>query len=425
MKCYSLGPGGWRRRSRRHAPPAGERPQAARLAELRPHLTLVARALSGEPLAIQDAEQAGGFIGEVLYLPQHISVATTLAENVNAYLYRVAYTVTSRQLGLTLAADESQAPDFQAFCTLLAVPATLQALEATLPMTRSLREQLFPLYLGARPPWPALETTAACLEALTQALLGRPLPAPATTPGWTWLRQSLTVASAGWSAAQAQTLWTALQRCVRRTSAAGVSPVALWGQLLPSRNGRSLPPGQDGSSTPASFPTGTELPGKPKEHVRRVELDQRDIANDVLIHTFDKSDTAEEFQGVTRTPDGADELAQHAEALQELDLRDVVRSPTRTQSIYKTELLFDSDIGDLADAGPPSAPAYVYDEWDGKARRYKPRWCTVYVSRPPAPAATRCSSRCRHSAQAHAHYPRPPLAAGQDPLHAGAEKPPA
>ena len=174
---------------------------------------------------------------------------------------------------------------------------------------------------------------------------------------------------------------------------------------------------------PVAFPTGTELPGKPK-HVRRVELDQRDIANDVLIHTFDKSETAEEFQGVTRTPDGADELAEHAEALQELDLRDVVRSPTRTQSIYKTALLFDSDIGDLADTDLPSAPAYVYDEWDGKARQYKSRWCTVYVSRPPAPAAHAAAYRCA-ILHKHTHYPRPPLAAGQDPLHAGAEKPPA
>ena len=90
------------------------------------------------------------------------------------------------------------------------------------------------------------------------------------------------MSSEGWSEAQAQTLWTALQRCVRRTSDAGVPPVTLRGQLLPSRNGRSLPLSQDGSSMPVAFPTGTELPGKPKEHVRRVELDQRDIANDVL-----------------------------------------------------------------------------------------------------------------------------------------------
>ena len=195
----------WRvtRALRRNAPYTAQCPHAAQLAELRPHLTLVARALSGEPLEIQDAEHTGGFVGEVLYLPQRISIAATLAENVDAYLYRVAYTVTSRQLGLTLAADALQAPDFQIFYTLLAVPATLQALEATLPMTHSIREQLFPLYLGARPPWPALDTTAACLEALTQTLLGRPWPVPATTPGWVWLRQSLTAAVEGCSAVQA------------------------------------------------------------------------------------------------------------------------------------------------------------------------------------------------------------------------------
>ena len=132
-----------------------------------------------------------------------------------------------------------------------------------------------------------------------------------------------------------------------------------------------------------------------------MELDQRDIANDVLIHTFDKSETAEEFQGVTRTPDGADELAEHAEALQELDLRDVVRSPTRTQSIYKTALLFDSDIGDLADTDLPSAPAYVYDEWDGKA---SVQVTLVYGLRQPPSSSgiTRCGSRCGHPAQAHA-----------------------
>jgi Mg-chelatase subunit ChlD len=370
------------RRDQKHAV---QRTHAASLAELRPHLTLVARALSGAPLEIQEAEHVGGFVGEVLYLPRCISTAMTPAENAQAYLYRVAYTVISRQLGLTLA-DAPQEPAFQLLYTLLAVPPTLGALEATLPMTCALRAQFFPLLLRERPPWPRLDTAAACLEALTQLLLGGPLPTPEATPEWTWLRQCLAVASQGCNAAQAQALWTALQRCVRHTSAVGVPPVALWGQLLPaSRNGRSLTPGQDNAFTPAAFPTGTELPGKPKEHIRRVELEQRDIDNDVLIHTFDKIDTAEEFQGITRTPDGADELVQHAEALAELDLRDVVRSPTRTQSIYKVDLTLDGDIGDLEDANPPPAAAYVYDEWDGRARQYKPRWCTVYVSRPPPP----------------------------------------
>ena len=39
--------------------------------------------------------------------------------------------------------------------------------------------------------------------------------------------------------------------------------------------------------------------GKAKEQVRRVELNQQDIDNDVLVHTFEKIETAEEFCGVT------------------------------------------------------------------------------------------------------------------------------
>jgi nitric oxide reductase NorD protein len=130
---------------------------------------------------------------------------------------------------------------------------------------------------------------------------------------------------------------------------------------------------------------GTELPGKPKERVRHVTLDQRDMDQDVLMHPFEKIETAEEFCGVTRTPDGADELVQHAEALDELDLRDVVRSATPTQSIYKTDLMLDVDVGDVDATHPPPTTAFVYDEWDGKARQYKPAWCTVYASHPSAP----------------------------------------
>ena len=131
---------------------------AARLAELRPHLTLVARALSGEPLEIRDAEHAGGFVGEVLYLPRRISIATTLAENVNAYLYRVAYTVTSRQLGLTLAADDAQTRLFRssAPCWPSRNAAGLRSNLTNDPLPTGAIISPAP---GSRPPLPALETT--------------------------------------------------------------------------------------------------------------------------------------------------------------------------------------------------------------------------------------------------------------------------
>ena len=108
---------------------------------------------------------------------------------------------------------------FSGLCTLLC-PGNAACLRNDLANDSLLTAAIISPAPGRSPALAGLETTTACLEALTQALLGRPLPTSAATPGWTWLRQSLTVSSEGWSGAQAQTLWTALQHCcVRRTSA--------------------------------------------------------------------------------------------------------------------------------------------------------------------------------------------------------------
>ena len=65
------------KRGRRHAAAEPERQRAARLADLKTSLTLVARALSGEALDIQEAEHVGGYAGQVIYLPRAIHLAPT------------------------------------------------------------------------------------------------------------------------------------------------------------------------------------------------------------------------------------------------------------------------------------------------------------------------------------------------------------
>jgi len=361
------------------------------LADLRAHLTLVARALSGAPLDIQEAEHAGGFAGDVLYLPRTMSFAEDPEANALAYLYRVAYTVTSRQLGWALSAEQTQTVELTTLSTLLAVPPTLAALEAELSMTRELRQRFFPLVLRDRPPCLTLHTPAALLEACTQVLLGRDLEVwrdqeREYKAGWEWLQRSVTVARQGHDSVAARSLYTSLLRSAVQKDAAPVAPVMLWGQLMPvPQRQTSQAPGDAVPQT--SLPTGTEQRGKAKEQVRRIELNQQDIENDVLVHTFEKVETAEEFCGVTRTPDGADELALHAEALDALDLRDVVRSHTQTRSIYRADVTMDMAVGDV-EVAETSDTRFVYDEWDGKARRYKHAWCRVSVTRPARLAAS-------------------------------------
>lgn len=377
----------WRlRRGRRYAAAEPERQRAANLADLKTPLTLVARALSGEALDIQEAEHVGGYAGDVIYLPRAVRLAPTPGDNARVYLYRVAYAVTSRRLGFTLPAGAALPADFRAFCTLVAVPPTRQALEAAMPASQVLRQELSALLLRDRPVPEHLDAIGGRLEALRQALLGREADVPAPLSALLW---RIVTAAESWDDTALPDLWRqfrhGVQRASRRVPAA---PLVLWGQLMPFRaESRPVSPGRPlQRHSASSFPSGTELPGKPKEDVRRVILDQKDIDNDTLIHTFEKIETAEEFSGVTRTPDGADELAHHADALDELDMREVVRTNTPTYSVYRADLRFDDDTGDLESAEPQSGVAFAYDEWDGRAQRYRPAWCTVHVGQPTIPA---------------------------------------
>ena len=372
------------KRGRRHAAAEPERQREARLADLKTSLTLVARALSGEALEIQEAEHVGGYAGEVIYLPRTIHLAPAPDDNARVYLYRVAYAVVSRRLGFTL--PPGLPADFRIFRTLVAVPPTRRAFESAMPASQVLHHTFGSLLLRQRPLPATMDTMDARLEALTLALLGREPDAPKPLSG---LLRSIVTAARPWDESALHDLWRQFRHGVRRVARrAPAPPLILWGQLMPFRaEPRPAAPGSPQQRLAASsFPSGTELPGKPKEDVRRVVLDHKDIENDTLIHTFEKIETAEEFSGVTRTPDGADELAHHTEALDELDMREVVRTNTPTHSVYKADLRLGDDTGDLESAESQPGTAFAYDEWDGRAQRYRPAWCTVYVNQPTAPA---------------------------------------
>ena len=152
------------KRGRRHAAAEPERQREARLADLKTSLTLVARALSGEALEVQEAQHVGGYAGEFIYLPRTIHLAPTPDDNARVYLYRVAYAVTSRRLAFTV--PSSLPADFRTFHTLVAVPPTRRALESALPASQALHQEFSTLLLQDRPSPATMDTTAARLEAL-------------------------------------------------------------------------------------------------------------------------------------------------------------------------------------------------------------------------------------------------------------------
>lgn len=80
------------------------------LAAIKPRLTIMARALTGNPIEIFPAEREGGYKNNNFFLPISFSEFPTLEENLTFYHFRVLYLSVQHRLNFNWTADEAE-PD--------------------------------------------------------------------------------------------------------------------------------------------------------------------------------------------------------------------------------------------------------------------------------------------------------------------------
>ncbi len=147
-----------------------------------------------------------------------------------------------------------------------------------------------------------------------------------------------------------------------------------------------------------ALPGGTELQKKSVTQVERVKEPDQNLSENPLVHSFEKVHTLEEYKGGSKRIDGDDELAAHQKALDELDLRQVVRSHQRAKSLYRADVLIDGASGELGDDDEGPAEA-LYDEWDESKHQWKRQWCRLTTRVVPVTesADETCGSSARSS----------------------------
>jgi nitric oxide reductase activation protein len=144
-------------------------------------------------------------------------------------------------------------------------------------------------------------------------------------------------------------------------------------------------PEDQGSAGAEAGASGREARAPRLGDLRRRLLTQDPDGENPIIHTFEKVETLEAHAGGRRLADGADELDEHAEALEEVELRELVRGGPEAQAILRAELDLAASIPDVESVAPGER-GLSYDEWDQRLRAYRRGWCTVYPSPVPATA---------------------------------------
>lgn len=126
----------------------------------------------------------------------------------------------------------------------------------------------------------------------------------------------------------------------------------------------------------------TVLISKAVENIIALEVDRKQQEDYVLTHNFEKVETADEHSGVWRDFDGDDELENHQNALDELNMKFVVRVDDPVHSIYHTEFTENTNISESATSNNTDFH-FLYDEWDCWKSEYKKDFCRVYLVNQP------------------------------------------
>ena len=286
------------------------------LTSIKPRLTILARALTGNPIEIFPAEREGGYKNNNFFLPISFAELSTKEDNLTFYLFRILYLSVQQRLNLNWTLEEQDQP--------LAL-SQLKAFETSDDVLAILFEE-FSIDKKFH-----TETKQHFIQKGNEKI----------APDFSWMYGK----------------WMQNEKEVKSDSV--------------------LENFSDKAKTANENKPLTTLKSKAVEEVVTVELDKKQQEDYVLLHNFEKAETAEEFNGTWRDFDGSDELEEHQEALEELNMKYTVRVDDTAHSVYQSDFVENTTISESAEIDA-NGFHLTYNEWDFSKRIYKENFCKVY-----------------------------------------------
>lgn len=301
------------RKNRKVSPEEIER--TADLDSIKDKLTILARAVTGHAIEIFHAEREGGVKNNSFFLPSSFSLFDAKETNYNFYLFRILYLSVQKKLNINLAGNNE----------LTLTEAQKKAKESSEIILKELYKE-YPITQE----WHILFNDQL-----------------------TYKKQEKDVTDTTWLYGK-------------------------WMLNTPETDSENkLENVSDHTKKPQENKPLTTLKARAVEEVVSIEVDKKQQEDYVLNHNFEKVDTAEEFDGVWRDFDGDDDLKDHEEALDELNMKFTVRVDDMAHSVYQADFIENTTISESAET-ENHGYHLAYDEWDYSRKNYKEKFCKVY-----------------------------------------------
>jgi nitric oxide reductase NorD protein len=277
------------------------------LKDIKPRLTILARAISGNPIEIFPAEREGGYKNNNFFLPIYFNELSSKEKNLGLYFFRILFLSVQSELNINLIADEVFSEEKK----------------------QQILDLLFQKYPNAEEIYKELKTHFE-LSAT-----------PKKPADYSWIYGKLMQND---KEENTETILENFSDLVKKSNAE---------QII------------------------TTLQAKAVEEIITVEVDKKQQEDYVLLHSFEKVETAEEFNGNWRDFDGSDDLEKHENAIEDLNMKFTVRVDDTAHSVYQAEFTENTSISESAETDT-NGFHLTYNEWDFSKRRYKENYCKVY-----------------------------------------------
>ncbi len=277
------------------------------LKDVKPRLTILARAITGKAIELFPAEREGGYKNNNFFLPIYFNEFASKEANLGFYFFRILFLSVQSELKINLTIDE-----------------VLSEQNKTEILTL-----LFQKYPNSKIIYQNLKSH---FEAKTT---------PKTATDYSWIYGKLMQND---SKECTETILENFSDFVKKSNSEQIT---------------------------------TTIQAKAVEEIITIEVDKKQQEDYVLLHSFEKVETAEEFNGNWRDFDGSDDLEKHENAIEDLNMKFTVRVDDTAHSVYQADFTENTSISESAEIDSKGFHL-TYDEWDFEKRKYKDHFCKVY-----------------------------------------------
>ena len=288
---------------------------AVQLSDLKSRLTIFARAITGEAIELYEAEREGGYKNNNFFLPSTFSHFPSEEENIAFYLFRILYLSIQKNLDLNWTDNQEHELEESQLKAKETAPKVLKELYKQFPITEEYHSKFIQFYQQKK-------ENEALID--FSFIYGK------------WMQNS--------------------------SEDSGDETLKNFDEKVKKANEEK---------------PKTILKSKAVEEIISVQVDQKQQEDAVLQHQFEKVETADEFGGNFKDFDGEDELDDHANALDEINMKYTVRVDDTAHSVYQADFIENTTVSESAEIDGKGYHI-KYDEWDYSKRRYKEGFCKVY-----------------------------------------------